>query len=169
MSAARDRKDDALAALRAPAFVELAGRSRRGGWRSGSTGVMTPAGSSVAVMMTHADCRRRDRRTHDEVGGARIEDDPLVALRALASVELAGKSRRGGWRSGSTGVVTSTEGGGEVMMTHAPSDRAVGGRTTRSAAPDLKDDALAALRALAFAELAGGAGAVVGGAAARAW
>jgi len=30
-SAARDRKDDALAALRALAFVELAGRSRRGG------------------------------------------------------------------------------------------------------------------------------------------
>jgi len=55
------------------------------------------------------------------------------------------------------------------MMIHAPSDRAIGGRMTRSAAPDLKDDALAALRALALVELAGGAGAVVGGAAARAW
>ena len=59
-----------------------------------------------------------------------------MALRALASVELGRRSRRGGWRSGSTGVVTSTEGGGEVMMTHAPSDRTIGGRTTRSSAPD---------------------------------
>ena len=98
-----------------------------------------------------------------------MKDDALASLRALAFVELARRGRRGGWQGGSTGVVTSTEGGGEVMMIHAPSDRAIGGRMTRSAAPDLKDDALAALRALALVELAGGAGAVVGGAAARAW
>jgi len=90
MSAARDRKDDALAALREPAFVELAGRSRRGGWRSGSTGVMTPAGSGVAVMMTHADRRRRDRRTHDDVGGARSEGR---RARGAARARL----RRAGW------------------------------------------------------------------------
>ena len=72
-SAASDLKDDALAALRALAFVELARRSRRGGWRSGSTGVMTPVESGVAVTMTHADCRRRERRTHDEAGGSRSE------------------------------------------------------------------------------------------------
>jgi len=56
-SAARDREDDALAALLALAVVELARRSRRGGWRSGSTGVMMPAEFGLAVSMAHADSR----------------------------------------------------------------------------------------------------------------
>ena len=72
-SAACDRKDDALAALSTLAVVELARRSWRGDWRSGSSGVMTPAGFGVAVTMTQAGSRRRDRCTHDEVGGARSE------------------------------------------------------------------------------------------------
>jgi len=57
-SAACDREDDALAALRVLAVVELARRSRRGDWRSGSTGVMTPPEFGVAVTMTHAESRR---------------------------------------------------------------------------------------------------------------
>ena len=78
-----------------------------------------------------------------------LKDDPLMALRALASVELGRRSRRGGWRSGSTGVVTSTEGGGEVMRTHAPPDRAIEGRTTRPTVLGRSNDVLAARRSLA--------------------
>jgi len=98
-----DLKDDALAVLRALAVVELAQGSRRGDWRSGSSGVMTPAEFGVAVTTTQADSRRRDRSMHDVVGRARDrQDDALAALRVLAVVELAQRSRRGDWRSGSS-------------------------------------------------------------------
>jgi hypothetical protein len=83
-----------------------------------------------------------------------LKDDALAALRALAFVELARRGRRGGWQGGSTGVVTSTEGGGEVMRTHAPPDRAIDGRTTRPAALGRSNDVLAARRLLAVVELA---------------
>jgi len=56
-SAARDREDDARAALLALAVVELARRSRRGGWLSGSPGVMTPTEFGVAVTTTHTNAR----------------------------------------------------------------------------------------------------------------
>ena len=94
------RSASPVSALREPNWrCDEESRTRRGDWRSGSTGVMTPAESGVAVMMTHADCRRRDRRTHDEVGGARSEGR-RARCAARARLRRAGQEEPARWLAG---------------------------------------------------------------------
>jgi hypothetical protein len=116
-------KDDALAARRALAVVELAQGSRRGDWRSDSSGVMTPPEFGVAVTMTHAGPDGEIGARTTRSAACHRKDNALAALRALAVVVLAQGSRRGDWRSGSSGVMTPPEFGVAVTMTHADSRR----------------------------------------------
>ena len=55
--------------------------------------------------------RRRDRRTHDEVGGARSQQRRLAARRSLAVAVSAQESRRGGWQSSTTAAGRGDAGG----------------------------------------------------------
>ena len=75
---------------RRSAVLASAARERQCGGAWTAERRITPAESSVAVMMTHADRRRRDRRTHDDVGGARSEGR---RARGAARARL----RRAGW------------------------------------------------------------------------
>ena len=94
-------------------------------------------------------CRRRDRRTHDEVGGARsarrLARGSALARRALPVSALTEPSRRCNAR----GAVMSLD----TRRTRHESacacvDGAIGARTTRSAALGRHDDSLAARRSL---------------------
>ena len=72
-------------------------------------GVVISAEFGVAVMMTHADFDAAiDARTARSLARD-LKDYALASLLALVVVELARRSRRGGWRSGSTGVVASAD------------------------------------------------------------
>ena len=94
-------------------------------------------------------CRRRDRRTHDEVGGARsarrLARGSALARRASPVSALTEPSRRCNAR----GAVMSLD----TRRTRHESacacvDGAIGARTTRSAALGRHDDSLAARRSL---------------------
>ena len=73
-SAALDRNDDVLAARRALTVVVSAPeRSRRGDGQSSRTGARMPIGTRRGGHHDARSFRRRDRRTHDEGGGARLQ------------------------------------------------------------------------------------------------
>ena len=92
--------------------------------------------------------RRRDRRTHDEVGGARsarrLARGSALARRALPVSALTGPSRRCNAR----GAVMSLDTRRHDTSACACVDGAIGARTTKSAAHGRHDDSLAARRSL---------------------
>ena len=94
-------------------------------------------------------CRRRDRRTHDEVGGARsarrLARGSALARRSPASA-LTEPSRR--CNEEARGAVMSLDTRRTRHGVRACVDGAIGARTTRSAALGRHDDSLAARRSL---------------------
>jgi hypothetical protein len=93
-------------------------------------------------------CRRRDRRTHDEVGDARsarrLARGSALARRALPAPALTEPSRRCNAR----GAVMSLDTRRHDTSACACVDGAIGARTTKSAAHGRHDDSLAARRSL---------------------
>ena len=94
-------------------------------------------------------CRRRDRRTHDEVGGARSARR-LARGSALAR-RLAGVGSdraEPAMQQRARGAVMSLDTRRTRHGVRACVDGAIGARTTRSAALGRHDDSLAARRSL---------------------
>ena len=148
-SAALGRHDDSLAARRS-----LGGRRCVGSDRA-EPAMQRKRSSDVTRHTTHTtrECvcvsRRRDRRTHDEVGGARsarrLARGSALARRASPVSALTEPSRRCNAR----GAVMSLD----ARRTRHESacacvDGATGARTTKSAALGRHDDSLAARRSL---------------------